>query len=86
MKGYTIFLLKYLQKLHVFLILKRGEHKTFLCTRGGDEENFAPPILHSPHSVNNDRSLNPKRAGLFGPISQPGGGADSAPPKISETD
>ena len=30
--------------------------------------------------------LNPKRAGLFGPISQPGGGADSAPPKISETD
>ena len=29
--------------------------------------------------------LNPKRAGLFGPISQPGGGADSAP-KISETD
>ena len=30
-------------------------------------------------------SINPKRAGLFGPISQPGG-ADSAPPKISETD
>ena len=29
--------------------------------------------------------LNPKRAGLFGPISQPG--ADSTPPlKISETD
>ena len=32
------------------------------------------------------QGLNPKRAGLFGPISQPGGGADSAPPKISETD
>ena len=31
------------------------------------------------------RAFNPKRAGLFGPISQPGG-ADSAPPKISETD
>ena len=29
-------------------------------------------------------SLNPKRAGLFGPISQPGGGF--RPPKISETD
>ena len=28
--------------------------------------------------------INPKRAGFFGPISQPGGGADSAP-KISET-
>ena len=25
--------------------------------------------------------FNPKRAGLFGPISQPGGGADSAPPQ-----
>ena len=30
--------------------------------------------------------VNPKRAGLFWPISQPGGGADSAPLKISETD
>ena len=30
-------------------------------------------------------SLNPKRAGLFGPISQPGGGR-IPPPKISETD
>ena len=30
--------------------------------------------------------FNPKRAGLFGLISQPGGGADSAPPEISETD
>ena len=29
--------------------------------------------------------FNPKRAGLFGPISQPGGGADSAPPKMSKT-
>ena len=29
-------------------------------------------------------SLNPKRAGLFGPISQPGGRIP--PPKISETD
>ena len=30
--------------------------------------------------------FKPKRARLFGPISQPGGGADSTPPKISETD
>ena len=32
--------------------------------------------------------LNPKRAGLFGPISQPGGGGGGfrPPPKISETD
>ena len=31
--------------------------------------------------------FNPKRAGLFWPISQPeGGGTDSAPVKISETD
>ena len=30
-----------------------------------------------------NRCLNPKRAGLFGPISQPGG---ILPPKISETD
>ena len=30
--------------------------------------------------------LNPKRAGLFGPISQPGGGRIPPPPKISETD
>ena len=30
--------------------------------------------------------FNPKRAGLFGPISQPGGGAGFRPPKISETD
>ena len=33
-----------------------------------------------------DFNLNPKRAGLFGPISQPGGQTDSAPPKILETD
>ena len=32
-------------------------------------------------------TLNPKRAGLFGPISQPGGGRiPPPPPKISETD
>ena len=31
-------------------------------------------------------SFNPKRAGLFGPISQPGGGGFRPPPKISETD
>ena len=31
-------------------------------------------------------TLNPKRAGLFGPISQPGGGGGFRPPKISETD
>ena len=31
------------------------------------------------------KNFNPKRAGLFGPISQPGG-VDSAPHKISETD
>ena len=31
--------------------------------------------------------INPKRAGLFGPISQPGGGGGGfRPPKISETD
>ena len=30
--------------------------------------------------------INPKRAGLFGPISQPGGGRIPPPPKISETD
>ena len=30
--------------------------------------------------------FNPKRAGLFGPISQPGGDGFRPPPKISETD
>ena len=30
--------------------------------------------------------INPKRAGLFGPISQPGGADSAPPPKISETD
>ena len=30
--------------------------------------------------------LTLKRAGLFGPISQPGGGGGFHPPKISETD
>ena len=34
----------------------------------------------------NDRAFNPKRAGLFGPISQPGGGRIPPPPKTSETD
>ena len=32
-----------------------------------------------------NKAINPKRAGLFGPISQPGGGG-FRPPKISETD
>ena len=39
----------------------------------------------SKSHIHKNRTFNPKRAGLFGPISQPGG-ADSAPPKISETD
>ena len=37
------------------------------------------PIIEIRHYI----KFNPKRAGLFGPISQPGEGADSAPPPRS---
>ena len=40
--------------------------------------------MHSWYPIMSQISINPKRAGLFWPISQPEG--DSAPLKISETD
>ena len=44
------------------------------------------PIQNWVGYVSLERCLNPKRAGLFGPISQPGGGFRPPPPtKISET-
>ena len=42
-------------------------------------------VLHMQNIANStDINFNPKRAGLFGPISQPGGGF--RPPPISKTD
>ena len=44
-------------------------------------------FLPEPYYFLTIKSFNPKRAGLFGPISQPGGGEGGfRPPKISETD
>ena len=45
-----------------------------------------PKLIHYPSIIH--LRFNPKRAGLFGPISQGGGGRipPPSPPKISETD